>query len=143
MQTACYQTEARLTEARKQLAELNVEVERTRGRLEYQAKQSAASSSGSVREKPNRKLWNRRWRRSRPSSISTAGPVADLEVLTATARQRSIEKNEAREVLPGQSARKGAGLGGRPAGRAAAARGVVHLEESAGADRRVSGRHRA
>src|SRR5262245_44624169 len=42
LQTASYETEARLTQARKRLAELNVEVERTRGRLEYQAKQSAA-----------------------------------------------------------------------------------------------------
>jgi len=42
LQSACYETEALLTEARKRLAELNVEVERTRGRLEYQAKQSGA-----------------------------------------------------------------------------------------------------
>jgi chromosome segregation protein len=37
-----YQTEAELTEARKRLAELNLELERTRGRLEYQARQVAA-----------------------------------------------------------------------------------------------------
>ncbi|MBI1790086.1 MAG: AAA family ATPase, partial [Acidobacteria bacterium] len=42
LQTTAYETEARLTEARRQLAELNVEVERTRGRLEYQARQSGA-----------------------------------------------------------------------------------------------------
>jgi len=38
-QDACYQTEARLTAARGTVAELNLESERTRGRLELQAKQ--------------------------------------------------------------------------------------------------------
>ncbi len=38
-QQACYQNEAELTAARAQLAELNVESERTRGRLELQARQ--------------------------------------------------------------------------------------------------------
>src|SRR5271165_4410962 len=36
---ACYRTEAELTEARQKVAELNLESERTRGRLELQAKQ--------------------------------------------------------------------------------------------------------
>jgi chromosome segregation protein len=38
-QEACYRTEKELTEARAKVAELNVEAERTRGRLELQAKQ--------------------------------------------------------------------------------------------------------
>ncbi len=40
-QEACYQTEARLTTARSRVAELNLESERTRGRLELQARQIA------------------------------------------------------------------------------------------------------
>ncbi|MBZ5602645.1 MAG: AAA family ATPase [Acidobacteriia bacterium] len=38
-QEACYQTEAQLTAARSNVAQLNLESERTRGRLELQAKQ--------------------------------------------------------------------------------------------------------
>src|SRR5205807_9779606 len=39
---ACYRTEAELTQARGRVAELNLESERTRGRLEMQAKQIGA-----------------------------------------------------------------------------------------------------
>ena len=41
-QVACYEMEQQLTEARQQLAERNVEAERTRGRLESQVKESGA-----------------------------------------------------------------------------------------------------
>jgi chromosome segregation protein len=41
-QTACYSTERQLTAARQQLAELNLEAERTRGRLVSQVKESGA-----------------------------------------------------------------------------------------------------
>jgi chromosome segregation protein len=41
-QAACYRFERQLTEARRQLAELRVEAERTRGRLESQVKESGA-----------------------------------------------------------------------------------------------------
>ncbi|MDP8982951.1 MAG: chromosome segregation protein SMC [Acidobacteriota bacterium] len=39
LQEQCYRTDAELTEARKQLADLRLEDERTRGKLDYQAKQ--------------------------------------------------------------------------------------------------------
>jgi chromosome segregation protein len=41
-QTACYSTEQQLTAARQQLAELNLEAERTRGRLQLQVKESGS-----------------------------------------------------------------------------------------------------
>src|SRR5580704_11026333 len=41
-QEACYRTDASLTAARGQVAELNLASERTRGRLELQAKQIAS-----------------------------------------------------------------------------------------------------
>ena len=41
-QAACYQIEQQLTAARQQLADLNLEAERTRGRLHSQVKESAA-----------------------------------------------------------------------------------------------------
>ena len=54
--TACYETEARLTEARKQLAELNVEVERTRGRLEVSGQAERGHRAADRRRaRPNRK----------------------------------------------------------------------------------------
>ena len=42
VQESCYRTEAELTAARARVAELNLESERTRGRLELQAKQIGA-----------------------------------------------------------------------------------------------------
>ena len=42
LQETCYRTEAELTAARAKVAELNLESERTRGRLELQAKQIGA-----------------------------------------------------------------------------------------------------
>ena len=102
LQTACYETEARLTEARKQLAELNVEVERTRGRLEYQAKQSAA-----IEQRINQGETESQGLEAQVAQLDAEltahrQTVADLETLTVSARQRSIEKNEAREVLQGR-----------------------------------------
>ena len=102
LQTACYEIEARLTEARKQLAELNVEVERTRGRLEYQAKQSAA-----IEQRINQGETESQGLEAQVAQLDAEltahrQTVADLETLTVSARQRSIEKNEAREVLQGR-----------------------------------------
>jgi len=45
---ACYATEKDLTEARQKVAELNLESERTRGRLELQAKQKVAAAQAAV-----------------------------------------------------------------------------------------------
>jgi len=102
LQAACYETEARLTEGRKKLAELNVEVERTRGRLEYQAKQSAA-----IEQRIGQGETESQALEAQLASLETEldehrKMVADLEALAVSARQRSLEKNEAREVLQGR-----------------------------------------
>src|SRR5436190_8098354 len=110
LQTACYETEARLTEARKRLAELNVEVERTRGRLEYQAKQSAAIEQRIGQGETESQALESQVAALEAELDQHRLTVAELEVLTATARQRSIEKNEAREVLQGSLRERERGL---------------------------------
>ncbi len=101
LQSDCYQTEARLTGARKQLAELNVEVERTRGRLEYQAKQSAAIEQRIGQGETESQALEAQLTALEAELTEHRQRVSDLEGLTVSARQRSIEKNEAREVLQG------------------------------------------
>src|SRR3989441_987078 len=110
MQSACYETEARLTEARKQLAELNLEVERTRGRLEYQAKQSAAIEQRIGQGETESQGLEAQVAALEAELEQHRQAVTGLEVLTATARQRSIEKNEAREVLQGSLRERERGL---------------------------------
>ena len=92
LQTACYETEARLTEARKQLAELNVEVERTRGRLEYQAKQSAAIEQRIGQGETESQALEAQVAQLDAELTAHRQTVADLETLTVSARQRSIER---------------------------------------------------
>jgi len=102
LQTACYQTEALLTDARKRLAELNVEVERTRGRLEYQAKQSAAIEQRIGQGETESQSLDEQVAKLDAELAEHRRTVAELESLTVSARQRSVEKNEAREVLQGR-----------------------------------------
>lgn len=102
LQTACYQTEALLTDARKRLAELNVEVERTRGRLEYQAKQSAAIEQRMGQGETESQALDQQVSKLDAELAEHRRTVAELESLTVSARQRSVEKNEAREVLQGR-----------------------------------------
>jgi chromosome segregation protein len=110
LQTASYETEARLTEARKQLAELNVEVERTRGRLEYQAKQSAAIEQRIGQGETESQALEAQIAQLDAELTAHRQTVADLETLTVSARQRSIEKNEAREFLQGRLRERERGL---------------------------------
>jgi chromosome segregation protein len=110
LQSACYDTEALLTESRKQLAELNVEVERTRGRLEYQAKQSAAIEQRIGQGENESQGLEAQIAQLDAELTAHRQTVADLETLTVSARQRSIEKNEAREVLQGRLRERERGL---------------------------------
>ena len=102
LQSTCYETEARLTEARKQLAALNVEVERTRGRLENQAAQIGGIEQRIGRSETETQGLEAQIVQLEAELAAHRQTVADLETLTASARQRSIEKNEAREVLQGR-----------------------------------------
>ncbi len=102
LQSTCYETEGRLTEARKQLAALNVEVERTRGRLENQAGQIGGNEQRIGRGETETQGLEEQIAQQEAELAAHRQTVADLEILTASARQLSIEKNEAREVLQGR-----------------------------------------
>jgi chromosome segregation protein len=102
LRTACYQTEALLTDARKRLAELNVEVERTRGRLEYQAKQSAAIEQRIGQGETESQALDEQVSKLDAELAEHCRTVAELDSLTVSARQCSVEKNEARDVLQGR-----------------------------------------
>ena len=102
LQTACFDTEERLREARGRLAELNVEVERTRGRLEYQARQSAGIEQRMVQGESESQALGGQVASLEAEIARYRENVAELERSTISARQRSIEKNEAREMLQGR-----------------------------------------
>jgi chromosome segregation protein len=79
-----------------------VEVERTRGRLEYQAKQSAAIEQRINQGETESQGLEAQLAQLDAELTAHRQTVGDLETLTVSARQRSIEKNEAREVLQGR-----------------------------------------
>jgi len=87
LQTACYQTEARLTEARKATAELNVEVERTRGRLELSGQAERRHRAADRQGETESQALESQVAALEAELDRHRKTVADLEVLTATARQ--------------------------------------------------------
>ncbi|MGH9657313.1 MAG: chromosome segregation SMC family protein, partial [Bryobacteraceae bacterium] len=99
LETARYATEAKLTESRRQLAELNVEVERTRGRLEYQAKQSGAIEERIAQGEAEAGELEQRVRELEAEVAAHRARSGELEGAASEARARSIGKNEAREAL--------------------------------------------
>ncbi|MEX2262378.1 MAG: chromosome segregation protein SMC [Bryobacteraceae bacterium] len=98
-QSACFDLEAKLTEARRQVAEWNVELERAKGRLEYQARQSAAIEQRMSEGEGETQLLDERLASLQQDLGGYRENVARLERETADARARVIEKNEAREAL--------------------------------------------
>ena len=98
-QTSCYATEQQLTAARHQLSELNLEAERTRGRLESQVKESGAIEQRIAQaEKESQELGLRL--DSLDQEIAThQASVNQLEEQIAQARGRMQEINQQRENL--------------------------------------------
>ncbi len=137
-QESCYRVEAALTAARGMVAELNLESERTRGRLELQAKQIAAidqrltageaeTQELDTRQDARSRNWKSRLRPSRRSS-RRARRCAPGSRKNAGAR-RTAERSARARTGPRNFARSGA---------AAAGRGV-DAAQSARADGRISG----
>ncbi len=92
-----YQTEAELTEARKRLAELNLELERTRGRLEYQAKQVAAIEQRLAQGEGESQETERRLGVVSEELAAYRASLADLERQAAEARQKLEAKAHDRD----------------------------------------------
>jgi chromosome segregation protein len=98
-QESCYRVEAELTAARGRVAELNLESERTRGRLELQAKQIAAIDDRlAAGETETQQLESRHERESAELAIA-AQAVAAIDLETEAMRARMIEKTRERDAL--------------------------------------------
>ena len=143
-QAACYEIEQQLTEARQQLSGMNVEAERTRGRLESQVKESGAIEQRIAQaEKESQELGRAAGQAGRRDRRRTRRTWTALEEQIAQARDRMLEINQQRESLQAKVREREKAIEGRPAGDSAAAGRSLHAEESAGADRRVPGGNRA
>jgi len=98
-QAACYGFEQQLTEARRQLAEMRVEAERTRGRLESQVKESGAIEQRMAQaENESRELGLRLGTLGREIAAQQKN-VEVLEEQIAQSRGRMGEINRQRESL--------------------------------------------
>ncbi len=98
-QAACYEVEQRLTESRQQLAERQVEAERTRGRLESQVKESGAMEH---RIAQNEKDSHDLGLRLDALDVEISGHKKNVEELAAQiaqSRARMTEINQQREGL--------------------------------------------
>ena len=98
-QAACYRFEQQLTEARRQLAEMRVEAERTRGRLESQVKESGAIEQRIAQaENESRELGLRLGALGQEIAAHQKN-VEVLEEQIAQSRGRMAEINRQRESL--------------------------------------------
>jgi chromosome segregation protein len=99
---ACYLLEQELTAARQQLAAMNVEAERTRGRLEAQVRESGAMEERIAQaERESQELDGRLNTLTGEISAHQASLEA-LEAQIAQSRGRMLEINQQRETLQSQ-----------------------------------------
>ena len=101
-QLACYELEERLTAARQQLADMQVDAERTRGRLESQVRESGSIEQRIAQaEKESQELGARLETLSAEIEVHQNN-LAALEAQIAQARGRMLEINQQRETLQGK-----------------------------------------
>ncbi|HEV3333245.1 MAG TPA: chromosome segregation protein SMC [Bryobacteraceae bacterium] len=101
-QAACYQLEQQLTAARQQLAERQVDAERTRGRLESQVRESGSIEQRIIlAETESQELGSRLETLSAEIEVHQNSLTA-LEAQIAQARSRMTEINQQRETLQGK-----------------------------------------
>src|SRR5450755_3651614 len=99
LQETCYRTEAELTAARARVAELNLESERTRGRLELQAKQIGAIGERlTANETETQDLETRRQQQQGELDVHTA-TIARLDADSVSLRERLNAKTIERDTL--------------------------------------------
>ncbi len=98
-QETCYRTEAELTSARGRVAELNLESERTRGRLESQAKQIASMEDRLGRGETETQELEARQQREQAERDSHAQTIAQLEAEAVTVREQLQAKTAERDGL--------------------------------------------
>ena len=98
-QAACYEIEQLLTEARQQLAGMNVEAERTRGRLESQVKESGAIEQRIAQAEKESQELGLRLDKLDEEIAAHKKNVDELEGQISQARGRMLEINQQRESL--------------------------------------------
>ena len=105
-----YQTEAELTEARKRLAELTLEAERTRGRLDYQAKQVASIEQRLGQGETESQQLEQRLATLRQELVAHQGALGELERQSEEARQRLEAKGQDRGAIESAVAERERGM---------------------------------
>ena len=98
-QAACYALEERLTAARKELAEANVEAERARGRLDAQVKESGAIEERIGQAENEAVQFGARLEQLDGEIAVHQGTVTALEEQIAQERARLLGINQRREAL--------------------------------------------
>src|SRR5687767_1298430 len=98
-QAACYEVERLLTEARQQLSEMNIEAERTRGRLESQVKESGAIEQRITQAEKETQDLGVRLAELEAEIAEHQKRLDALETQTAQARGRMVEINQQRDAL--------------------------------------------
>ena len=93
LQEQCFRVEGELTEARRQVAELRVDQERTRGRLESQAKQIGAIEHRLAQGETEAQELQGRQERHEQELQNHVSAVAEIELQTESARQRLAAKS--------------------------------------------------
>ena len=99
LQASCYEIEARLTETRKQLSELNVDAERTKGKLEAHVRESATIEQRMAQGEAELQTLEGRIETCGAERETLGGTVQELEEGIGAARADLLEKNQVREQL--------------------------------------------
>ena len=115
LQEACYRNDAELAEARRRLADLQLEQERTRGRLDSQAQQIGAMEQRLAQGETESQELEKRHEQLRAELEAHMQSVVELEAQVVAARERLASKAAERERFS-RSCRSGARRS-KPAGR--------------------------
>src|SRR5712692_7184519 len=106
-QEACYRTEADLTAARARVAELNVEGERTRGRLESQAREIGSMEERLATGETETQDLEARLEREQSELAVYTDTAARLETEAGSLRERLTAKTAERDALQNDLRQRG------------------------------------
>ena len=99
LQEQCFRVEAELTEARRQVSELRVEHERTRGRLDSQARQIGAIEQRLAQGETETLELQARQERYGEELQNHLSALAEIQLQAESARERLAQKTAEREEL--------------------------------------------
>ncbi|MDP9053387.1 MAG: chromosome segregation protein SMC [Acidobacteriota bacterium] len=98
-QEVFYALEAQLTEGRRQLAEMTLEAEKTKGRLESQVRESQSIEQRMTRADQETTDLEARLRQNETERVALATSAGDLEKEMQDVRTGLLEKNQARDAI--------------------------------------------